>query len=148
MAATIVGIHAYIEVTDLTLGMEFYCTGLGLSLKKQLSPRWVELEGAGTPIYLLGNRPVDVDLGSTIATRTFGRHWTPVHLDFIVTSLNEMVERLIRYGATLDRDVKDREYGRIANMADPFGNGFDLIEGADPDNADEVLLWTACERAD
>jgi hypothetical protein len=24
----------------------------------------------------------------------------------------------------------------------------DNIFGADPDNADEVLLWTACERAD
>jgi hypothetical protein len=24
--------------------------------------------------------------------------------------------------------IKLREYGRIANMADPFGNGFDLIE--------------------
>jgi hypothetical protein len=24
--------------------------------------------------------------------------------------------------------VKSREYGRIANMADPFGNGFDPIE--------------------
>jgi hypothetical protein len=31
-------------------------------------------------------------------------------------------------GASLDRDVKSREYGRFANMADPFGNGFDLIE--------------------
>ena len=24
----------------------------------------------------------------------------------------------------------------------------DKIKGADPDNADEVLLWTVCERAD
>ena len=37
--------------------------------------------------------------------------------------------RLIALGA-LDRDVKVQEYGRIANMADPLGNGFDLIEFA------------------
>jgi len=24
--------------------------------------------------------------------------------------------------------VQSRDYGRIANLADPFGNGFDLIE--------------------
>jgi predicted enzyme related to lactoylglutathione lyase len=110
--------------------MNFYCDGLGLSLKRQLSPRWVELQGAGTPIYLLGNRPETADLGSTSATRSFERHWTPVHLDFVVTSLDEMVKRLLDFGATRDQAIKEREYGRIANMADPFGNGFDLIEFA------------------
>ncbi|MBT3370848.1 MAG: VOC family protein [Rhodospirillaceae bacterium] len=125
-----VGIHAYIEVSELALGMNFYCDGLGLSLKRQLSPRWVELQGAGTPIYLLGNRPETADLGSTSATRSFERHWTPVHLDFVVTSLDEMVKRLLDFGATRDQAIKEREYGRIANMADPFGNGFDLIEFA------------------
>jgi len=28
--------------------------------------------------------------------------------------------------ASLDREIQIREYGRMANMADPFGNGFDL----------------------
>ena len=31
-------------------------------------------------------------------------------------------------GGSLDRAIADRDYGRIAYMADPFGNGFDLIE--------------------
>jgi len=39
-----------------------------------------------------------------------------------------MVARLRERGATLDREVKQRDQGRIANMADAFGNGFDLIE--------------------
>ena len=50
------------------------------------------------------------------------------HLDFIVTDLDEVVGRLCGLGATLDREIQIREYGRMANMADPFGNGFDLIE--------------------
>ena len=62
----------------------------------------------------------------------FGRHWTPVHLDFIVTDLDEMVARLCSLGATLDREIQIREYGRMANIADPFGNGFDLIEFSGP----------------
>jgi predicted enzyme related to lactoylglutathione lyase len=50
-----------------------------------------------------------------------------VHLDLIVGDLDREVGRLCVLGASLDRDIKTREYGRIANMADPFGNGFDLI---------------------
>ena len=124
--------HAYIEVTDLDHGTEFYCGGLGLTHKRQLGPRWVELAGANLPVFLLADRPAIAQLGVTKVSRDFGRHWTPVHLDFIVTNLDEMVGRLCNLGASLDREIQIREYGRIANMADPFGNGFDLIEFSGP----------------
>jgi len=39
-----------------------------------------------------------------------------------------MFDRILLHGTTLDRAIKEREHGRIANMADPFGNGFVLIE--------------------
>jgi predicted enzyme related to lactoylglutathione lyase len=51
-----------------------------------------------------------------------------VHLDFVVPDLETVVARLVALGAMLDRPIESREYGRMANMADPFGNGFDLIE--------------------
>ena len=51
-----------------------------------------------------------------------------MHLDFIVPDIDAAVARLTALGATLDRPVQDADYGRMANMADPFGNGFDLIE--------------------
>ena len=51
-----------------------------------------------------------------------------MHLDFIVPDLDAAVARLTGFGAALDRPAQQREYGRMANMADPFGNGFDLIE--------------------
>jgi predicted enzyme related to lactoylglutathione lyase len=123
-------VHAYIEVTEAAKGIEFYCDGLGLSVLRRLSPRWIELTGGNLPIFLLAGRPAIADLGSTTATRRFERHWTPVHLDFIVADLDAMVARLTGLGGVLDRDVQTREYGRIAYMADPFGNGFDLIEFA------------------
>jgi predicted enzyme related to lactoylglutathione lyase len=113
--------HAYIEVTGIERGIEFYCGGLGLRLKRRLSPRWVELDGANLPIFLLGDRPA-------APTRDYHRHWTPVHLDFVVADLDRAVARLVGLGASLDRDIQIREYGRMANIADPFGNGFDLIE--------------------
>jgi predicted enzyme related to lactoylglutathione lyase len=123
-----VTVHAYIEVTDAARGIDFYCRGLGLTLKRRLSPTWIELGGANLPVFLLANRPPIADLGTKTAQRSYERHWTPVHLDFVVDDLDATVARLLALGASLDRAVKVREYGRIANMADPFGNGFDLIE--------------------
>lgn len=129
-------VHAYIEVTTAEQGLAFYCDGLGLSVKRQYSPRWIELAGASTPVFLLVSRTPTVDLGDRTAERDYDRHWTPVHLDFIVDDLDAVLARLLERGGRLDRPVKPRDYGRIANMADPFGNGFDLIEfsGADYDS--------------
>ena len=121
-------VHAYIDVADLERGIAFYCDGLNLTLRRRLSPSWVELAGANLPIFLLGNRKPTANLGGTQIQRNFARHWTPVHLDFIVPELDAAVARLTRLGATLDRPIQLAEYGRMANMADPFGNGFDLIE--------------------
>jgi predicted enzyme related to lactoylglutathione lyase len=121
-------VHGYIEVGDLQRGIAFYCGGLGLSLKRRLSPSWVELDGANLPIFLLGNRLPAAELGVTQMQRSFDRHWTPVHLDFIVADIDAAVARLTGLGASLDREIQRREYGRMANLADPFGNGFDLIE--------------------
>ena len=125
-------VHAYIEVADLERGVAFYCGGIGLALKRRLGPSWIELEGANLPIFLLGNRAPVAELGQTSQRRDFGRHWTPVHLDFIVSDLDAAVARLVALGATLDRPVQSADYGRMANMADPFGNGFDLIEFSGP----------------
>ena len=81
-------VHAYIEVTEPTRGLAFYCEGLGLSLKRKLGPRWFELAGANVPILLLANQPELADLGSRKVKRSYERHWTPVHLDFIVEDLD------------------------------------------------------------
>jgi len=124
----VIEVHAYIDVADLERGIAFYCDGLGLSLKRRLSPSWVELAGANLPVFLLGNRKPIADLGGTTIRRDFGRHWTPVHLDFIVPDIDAAVARLTGLGATLDRAIQNADYGRMANMADPFGNGVDLIE--------------------
>jgi predicted enzyme related to lactoylglutathione lyase len=121
-------VHAYVDVAELERGIAFYCDGLGLTLKRRLSPSWVELSGANLPLFLLDNRSSVAELGETRVSRSFERHWTPVHLDFIVANIDAAVARLVALGGTLDRPIQSREYGRMANMADPFGNGFDLIE--------------------
>ena len=50
-----------------------------------------------------------------------------MHLDFVVTDIDTAAARLVALGATLERPIQDRRWGRMANLADPFGHGFDLL---------------------
>jgi predicted enzyme related to lactoylglutathione lyase len=112
-------VHVYIGVTDLEHGIAFYTQSLGLRLRRCLRPNWVELEGASVPIFLLvSNRP-----------QGFAGPWT-VHLDFVTDDLNAAVWQAQDAGAVLDRALQEREWWRMANMTDPFGNSFALIEFA------------------
>lgn len=116
-----------IDVDDLEKATRFYCEALGLRVGRRFDG-WIELVGSSAPIYLLPK-----DSGTPVSPaaqqkRHYGRHWTPVHLDFVVTGIEAAVERAVRAGARLERDVTTHAYGRLALLADPFGNGFCLIE--------------------
>jgi catechol 2,3-dioxygenase-like lactoylglutathione lyase family enzyme len=118
-----------IDVDDLDRGIAFYTQGLGLRVGRRLDNDWVELLGAGTAIDLLANKPGTAPLGESHPDRrSYARHWTPLHLDFVVTGIDAAVEKLVGQGAALERPIQERCWGRMANMADPFGHGFDLME--------------------
>ena len=120
-------VHVYIGVTDLEHGIAFYTQGIGLHFRRRLRPNWVELEGASVPVFLLvSNRQ-----------RDFAGPWT-VHLDFVTADLDAAVRQAQNAGAVLDRALQEREWGRMANMTDPFGNSFDLIEFA-PGGYDNIV---------
>ena len=122
-------IRICIDVDDLERGIAFYAQGLGLRTGRRLGNDWVELLGAGSPIDLLANPPRTAPLGeSHPQRRDYSRHWTPVHLDFVVTGIEAVVQKLVSAGATLERPIQERKWGRMANLADPFGHGLDLLE--------------------
>lgn len=118
-----------IDVDDLEKGIEFYRRGLGLRLGRRLFGDTVaEMLGARVPIYLLAKPAGSRASSRSSAARDYRRHWTPVHLDFVVSDVQAAVKRALEAGATLEREVKAYAYGRIALLADPFGNGFCLLE--------------------
>ena len=122
-------IRICIDVDDLERGIAFYTQGLGLRVGRRLGDDWVELLGAGSAIDLLANPPGTAPLGENHPERrAYARHWTPVHLDFVVTGIDAAVQKLVSTGAALERPIQERRWGRMANMADPFGHGFDLLE--------------------
>ncbi len=51
-----------------------------------------------------------------------------MHLDFVVPSIEPALARAQKAGAQLEAEVRTHKWGRIAVLADPFGNGFCLIE--------------------
>ena len=122
-------IRICIDVDDLERGIAFYTQGLGLRLGRRLGDDWAELIGGSSAIDLLANAPGSAPLGAAQPQRRdYARHWTPVHLDFVVEGIEAAAQRLVALGAQLERPIADRSWGRMANMADPFGHGFDLLE--------------------
>jgi catechol 2,3-dioxygenase-like lactoylglutathione lyase family enzyme len=116
-----------IDVDDLRKGETFYCEGLGLRVGRRFEG-WIELAGAAAPIYLLPKPAGSAVSPASNEKRDYGRHWTPVHLDFVVADIGEALERALAAGATLEGDVTDHAYGKLALLADPFGNGFCILQ--------------------
>ncbi|TFZ08642.1 VOC family protein [Ramlibacter humi] len=118
-----------IDVPQLQRGIDFYTAGLGLKLSRRLGDDWAELLGAGSPIDLLANAEGSAPIGDAHPQRrSYARHWTPVHLDFVVDDADAVAARLVSLGAVLERPVQDRAWGRMASLADPFGHGIDLLQ--------------------
>ena len=119
---------ANIDVNDLAGATKFYCDALGLSVGRRFGNSVVELLGGSTPIFLLEKAQDTVISPTSTALRDYTRHWTPVHLDFVVQDISASVARARNAGALLEGPVRSHNWGRIAVMADPFGHGFCLIE--------------------
>src|SRR4051812_42697115 len=105
-----------IDVDDLRKGERFYCEGLGLRVGRRFEG-WIELTGASAPIYLLPKPVGSAVSPASAGKRNYGRHWTPVHLDFVVADIGKALERALAAGATLERDVTDHAYGKLALLA-------------------------------
>ena len=117
-----------IDVNDLAAAERFYCAALDLKRGRRLGNGAVELLGAPAAIYLLEKEKGTPASPAAAQLRDYARHWTPVHLDFAVEDLDVALARAQAAGARLERPVGTHNWGRIAELADPFGHGFCLIQ--------------------
>ena len=117
-----------LDVDDLDAGQRFYVEAFGLRTGRRFGDDGIELLGGSSPIYLLrkgsGTRPC----GECTGERSYERHWTPVHLDFVVEDIDAAADRAIAAGARLEKPIATQRWGRLALMADPFGHGFCLVQ--------------------
>ncbi|HEY8553969.1 MAG TPA: VOC family protein [Burkholderiales bacterium] len=117
-----------VDVDVLDRAVDFYCAAFGLSVGRRFGAYAVELVGGSTPIYLLAKEAGTTPYANASAGRSYGRHWTPVHLDFIVDAIEPAIERAVAAGARVEKPVAVYRWGKLALMADPFGHGFCFIE--------------------
>jgi predicted enzyme related to lactoylglutathione lyase len=117
-----------LDVDDIERAVRFYTEGLTLQVGRRFDQDFVELLGGEAPLYLLRKSAGSQPFNGCQRGRDYSRHWTPVHLDFIVPRLDEAIARAVAAGAVLESDVSQHAYGRLALLSDPFGHGFCLLE--------------------
>jgi predicted enzyme related to lactoylglutathione lyase len=117
-----------IDVEDLARAEEFYTTAFDLRVARRFGGGSVELVGASSRIYLLHKAAGSPATSDPAAVRDYARHWTPVHLDFVVDDIEQAVRRSLTAGAVQERPVQSSAWGRLALMADPFGHGYCLVQ--------------------
>ncbi|MEJ7747199.1 MAG: VOC family protein [Luteimonas sp.] len=115
-----------IDVNDLTAAETFYIAAFGLSTGRRFGNDAVELLGAEAPIYLL--RKDAGTIGAGDSQRDYSRHWSPLHCDVAVDDLDAAMARAIAAGAIQEGAARETPWGRIVQLADPFGHGWCLIQ--------------------
>ena len=119
-----------IDVPELQPAIDFYEAAVGVQLERVLDDDVAELTYGSSVLYLLrkadgsGATPRDRDV------RRFGRHWTPVHVDFVVDDIDQAVARATAAGAKRESELIDWRGSKCVTFSDPFGHGFCLIEFA------------------
>jgi predicted enzyme related to lactoylglutathione lyase len=117
-----------LDVDDLEKAVRFYSAAFGLKVGRRFGAFGVEMIGSSAPIYLLV-KPSDTAASPTTSQRrNYERHWTPVHLDFVVEEIEPAVQKAIAVGAQLEKPIATYKWGKLALMADPFGHGFCFVQ--------------------
>lgn len=117
-----------VDVDDLAAAERFYGEAFGLVAGRRFGSFGVEMLGANAPLYLLAKAAGTAPAAAVAQLRSYERHWTPVHLDFVVDDIDEAVARAVRAGAVLEHPVATQKWGRLAMLADPFGHGCCFVQ--------------------
>jgi len=116
-----------IDVPEIDTAIRFYTSALDLTLSRRLDESMAELQGTSSIVYLLGNA-----VGSTATAsgeqRNYARHWTPVHIDFVVEDVAQAARQAISAGAVQESECVEWRGSKCITFSDPFGHGFCLIE--------------------
>ena len=117
-----------LDVDDLDKAVRFYSSAIGLEVGRRFGTFAVEMLGGSVPMYLLAKSPGSPASDTTSQRRSYQRHWTPIHLDFVVDEIETAVQRAVLAGARLEQPIAAHKWGKLATMADPFGHGFCFVQ--------------------
>jgi predicted enzyme related to lactoylglutathione lyase len=115
-----------IDVPDLGRAVAFYTQAFSLTVTRRFGMEGAELSGWPVRLYLL--QKAEGAAGAGESRRRYDRHWTPVHLDVVVDSLEAALSRALAAGARAETKIRTEAWGKIVLLSDPFGHGLCLIE--------------------
>lgn len=113
-----------VDVDDLEQATMFYENALSCTLKKRFSESWAVISIGELDFHLLEKK--ERSIGAPNHKRDYGRHWTPVHLDFGVEDVESIANLVEQHGGVVE-GIEKGDAADIAFCADPYGNGFCLI---------------------
>jgi len=119
-------ISVSIDVSNLKPAETFYVEALGCKKLRDQGSNMVVLATENCDIYLQEKEEGTNPLLSNDVVRNYQRHWTPVHLDFLTANVDEAVKKILELGGAHEGG-ESGDWGSIAYCADPFGNGFCVI---------------------
>ena len=117
-----------LDVDDLDKAIRFYSSAFGLKAGRRFGAFGAEMLGSSSPIYLIVKSAETPATDTTSQRRSYQRHWTPIHLDFVVDEIEPAVQRALSAGARLEQPIATHKWGKLALMADPFGHGFCFVQ--------------------
>jgi catechol 2,3-dioxygenase-like lactoylglutathione lyase family enzyme len=109
-----------IDVPEIEAATAFYTQALGLIAGRRFGDGGIELLGAGAPVYLLAKPEGNLATRGSRDKRTYGRHWTPVHLDFVVANIDAAVARAVAAGAIVESPGRRSQMGKDRHARRPI----------------------------
>ncbi len=106
--------HIMLMVKDIPATVKFYSEGLGLKVIMS-SPGWAELDADGTTIALHAASENGQSGSSPILS---------FHVDDVYATIATLEER----GATLEGNVREPSFGKVAAMRTPDGSIVSLLQ--------------------
>ena len=95
-----------IDVADLNQAIRFYGDAFGLTVGRRFGAFGVEMRGTSSALYLLVKPEGSQPAPASDQRREYRRHWTPVHLDFVVPDIAAAVARAERAGAAREGEIQ------------------------------------------
>lgn len=121
--------HVALLVRDYDEAIRFYVDMLGFRLLEDIyqpeqDKRWVLVQPSGGGTSILLARAVNDEQRATIGAQSGGRVFLFLDTDDLMADL----ATLRANGVEIRREPKTADYGKVAVVADLYGNLWDLIE--------------------
>lgn len=100
-----------IDVDNLDHGIAFYTRAFDLHPGRRFGADGVELLGGPAPIHLLAKPAGSASTPQVRDRRDYRRHWTPLHLDWVVDDVDAALTRAVQAGARVEQAPATHAWG-------------------------------------